>query len=117
MWGGAYFPALSFYKAGTVCVCRCVCQYNYTSLFQVTANFGPEFKHPPSDIEFRPVRRNVVLNPHDVSLCVCVCVCVCADFRSSGGDNDTSGCVRDAVPCGVHFDQSQECPIPRPLPT
>ncbi|KAL5477079.1 hypothetical protein EMCRGX_G023821 [Ephydatia muelleri] len=35
---GTYYPALSFYKAGTV-----------------TVNFGPEFKHPPTDIEFRPM--------------------------------------------------------------
>ena len=44
VYGGHYFPTLSLHKSATVSV-----------------NFGPNFKYPPSDTQFRGVSMNRIL--------------------------------------------------------
>lgn len=71
LFEGLYFPAISLYKSCTVstrgallscCVFVFVCfsELNfYLPSFQVSVNFGPQFKHPPKDLKYQPVRASV----------------------------------------------------------
>ena len=55
IYAGRYYPTLSLYKGATVSFDNQVVLCCYCFNTQVTANFGPIFKYPPTDVKFKPV--------------------------------------------------------------
>ena len=96
IYAGTYYPALSLYCGATVRLCAREEGGGLTLSphSQVTANFGPKFKHPPtSTTSFTPVSHSEP-NYYDI-------IVMSLDVASGKPGYVAADHVRDAVPRGV----------------